>query len=87
MEGLIDTPRLPTTDSIHELAEFWDSHELTDFDAELEGVTEPVFERQSNLTLRLDASEAAALHGLARSHGVSETELVQQWIRQHLHAA
>ena len=86
MEGSIDTPRLPTTDSIHELAEFWDNHDLTDFEAELEEVTEPVFERSANLTLHLDASEVAALHGLARSSGVSESELVRQWIRQHLHA-
>ncbi len=38
------TPHLPKTDSIQELAHFWDKHDLTDFEEELEEVTEPVFE-------------------------------------------
>lgn len=38
--------RLPTTDSIRELASFWDTHDLTDFDDQLVEVTEPVFERR-----------------------------------------
>ncbi|MEK7832443.1 MAG: hypothetical protein AAB401_15235 [Acidobacteriota bacterium] len=32
------------TDSIQELAQFWDTHDLTDFEEELEEVLEPVFE-------------------------------------------
>ena len=35
--------RLPKTDSIKKLAEFWDSYDLTDFGDELEEVAEPVF--------------------------------------------
>jgi len=38
------TQHLPKTDSIPELAQFWDTHDLTDFEDELEEVTEPVFE-------------------------------------------
>lgn len=38
--------KLPQTDSIWELAQFWDSHDLTDFKDELEEVVEPVFERE-----------------------------------------
>ena len=34
---------LPTIDSIQQLAEFWDNHDLTDFEEELEEVAEPVF--------------------------------------------
>lgn len=37
---------LPQTDSIQELAQFWDASDLTDFEDELEEVTEPVFERR-----------------------------------------
>ena len=36
-------PKLPKTDSIQKLAEFWDTHDLTDFEDQLEEVTEPVF--------------------------------------------
>ena len=35
--------KLPRIDSIQELAEFWDTHDLTDFEDELEEVTELVF--------------------------------------------
>ena len=35
------TQHLPKTDSIQELAQFWDTHDLTDFEDELEEVTEP----------------------------------------------
>jgi hypothetical protein len=39
--------KLPETDSIEELAEFWDTHDLTDFEDQLEQVTEPVFQRDT----------------------------------------
>ena len=38
-------PRPPRTDSIQKLAEFWDTHDLTEFEDELEEVSEPVFVR------------------------------------------
>ena len=37
--------KLPRTDSVSELAEFWDTHDLTDFEDELEEVAEPIFVR------------------------------------------
>jgi len=40
-------PKLPKTDSIQKLAEFWDTHDLTDFEDELEEVAEPVFVRDT----------------------------------------
>jgi hypothetical protein len=39
--------RIPQTDSIEDLARFWDTHDLTDFENELEEVAEPIFERRS----------------------------------------
>jgi hypothetical protein len=39
-----DRPVLPPTDSIEELARFWDSHEVTEFEDQLEEVSEQVFE-------------------------------------------
>jgi hypothetical protein len=38
-------PKLPKTDSIQQLAEFWDSHDSTDFEDVLQEVKEPVFVR------------------------------------------
>ena len=40
---------LPQTDSIQELAEFWDAHDLTEFERELEEVKEPVFGRETEI--------------------------------------
>lgn len=40
---------IPQTDSIQELADFWDTHNLTDFEDELEEVTEPVFDTSASV--------------------------------------
>jgi hypothetical protein len=42
--------RIPQADSIQELAEFWDTHDVTDFEDELEEVTESVFVRAAGTT-------------------------------------
>ena len=39
---------LPEIDSIEELAVFWDTHDLTDFEEELEEISEPVFGRDDD---------------------------------------
>lgn len=44
----MNTSSIPQTDSIRELAEFWDTHDVTDFDDQLEEVLEPVFERSGS---------------------------------------
>ena len=36
--------KIPSTDSIEELARFWDTHDLTEFEDQLEEVGDPVFE-------------------------------------------
>ncbi len=43
------SPKLPQTDSVNELARFWDAHDLTDFEDQLEEVGEPLFERKSKV--------------------------------------
>ena len=56
--------KIPSTDSIDELARFWDSHDLTDFAKQLEEVVEPVFTRRSSteVTVRLRPDEAKAVN-------------------------
>jgi hypothetical protein len=53
------TQLLPKTDSILELAEFWDNHDLMDFEDELEEVIEPAFEpaRVISSDSRIDEAE------------------------------
>ena len=48
---------IPKTDSIQELAHFWDTHDLTDFEDELEEVDEPVFELETKPLIPLEPGE------------------------------
>ena len=78
-------PSIPTTDSIRELAEFWDAHSLTEFDDELEEVAGPVFARADEaVTIPLRPSEAEAVAGLAASEGTSREELLRRWVLRTL---
>jgi predicted DNA binding CopG/RHH family protein len=77
-------PKLPRTDSIRKLAEFWDTHDLTDFEAELEEVAEPVFVRDRSIHLHLHASEAEAVKKMAQAKGVSQEALIRAWVLQKL---
>jgi predicted DNA binding CopG/RHH family protein len=86
MEKPMNAARLPKTDSIQELAQFWDSHDLTDFEGELEVVDEPVFERDTAITLHLPQEEAAAVRKIATSKGVADAELIREWVRERVHA-
>lgn len=88
MAKAMKKPRLPKTDSIRKLADFWDRHDLTDFDADLEEVAEPVFARRagaaSTIIVPLKPRELRALARLAKSRGVSSAELVGTWVRQRI---
>lgn len=77
--------RIPNTDSIEELAKFWDTHDLTNFQAELEEVRTPVFSRRKgNVEVVLTPREARALRQLAQTEGVREATLVRSWVRERL---
>jgi len=52
MEKSMKSPRLPKTDSIQELASFWDTHDLTEFENALEEVPESVFARKKGTSVR-----------------------------------
>lgn len=67
---------LPTSDSLPELAEFWDAHDLTDFEDELEETTGPVFVRGAALRVPLESREVEAVEQMPRAKGVSREELV-----------
>ena len=83
----INGQKLPKIDSIEELAHFWDTHNLTEFEDELEEVVEPVFERETAVTIRLQPDEAVAVKEMAASQGVHDADLIHQWVREKLKAA
>jgi predicted DNA binding CopG/RHH family protein len=87
MEKEMKNSKIPHTDSIEELARFWDTHDLTDFEDQLEEVAEPVFERESDaaLTIRLQREEIEAIKRIAESKGIEEVSLVREWVLEKLH--
>jgi CopG antitoxin of type II toxin-antitoxin system len=78
--------QIPKTDSIEELARFWDAHDVTDFQGELEEVPEPVFDRDT-VTVRLQPNEAKTVQQLAKSKGLSEEKLLHIWISEKIESA
>lgn len=85
MKGL----KLPQIDSIEELARFWDTHDLTEFEKELEEVTESVFERKPDMVipLHLQPQELEAVKRVAQARGVAEAALLREWVLEKLHGS
>ena len=77
---------IPKTDSIKKLAHFWDTHDLTDFEDQLEEVNESVFEREIVMNIHLQRDEADVIKKIANSNGISYINLLQGWIRERIHA-
>ncbi len=73
------------TDSIDELARFWGSHEITEFEDQLEEVTGPIFEQgHERMTLRLEPAEVQAVEEIAKARGVPQAELLREWVLEKL---
>ena len=79
------TPSLPETDSIQELAHFWDNHDLTYFEDELEEVTEPVFDREKVVKVRLATEEMQSVDEMASSRGLGSADLIREWVLEKIH--
>ena len=65
----MNNQRLPQTDSIQELADFWDTHDVTEFEDQLVEVGERVFERDTDITVHLEKDDANAVRAMAKSAG------------------
>jgi hypothetical protein len=80
----VSKENIPQTDSIEQLAEFWDTHDLTDFEDELEEAAQPAFERGMVVRLFLPKNEAEAVEKIAKSKGVGFAEIIHQWITERV---
>jgi predicted DNA binding CopG/RHH family protein len=79
--------KLPETDSISELARFWDTHDLTDFEDQLEEVNEPVFlQKMETVGVPLQPQEVEAIKRMAESQGIEFSTLIRGWVLEKLHA-
>ena len=63
--------KIPQTDSIEELAHFWDTHDLTEFEAAV--------------TLHLQPQELTAVKQAAQARGIEEATLLREWVLEKLH--
>ena len=87
MEKSIRRQKLPNTDSIQELAAFWDTHDLTNFEHALEEARDPVFVRSKGASLSVDLPrrEIQRVKRIAKSKGIKENTLLREWILEKLH--
>ena len=78
--------RIPAFQNIEEEAEFWDTHDITEFlGVELQPVEVTVNpELGDRLTVRLERADREALARLARDKGVGPSTLVRMWIKERL---
>ena len=83
----MNVQKIPQTDSIQELAHFWDTHDVTEFENQLEEVTEPVFERETAIQIRLEPQQIEAVKEVARLKGINYVDLIQQWILEKVYTA
>ncbi len=83
----MSTQKIPQTDSVQELAQFWDAHDLTDFEDQLEEITEPVFEREAVVRVRLQPKEVEAVKEVARLRGIDYLDLIREWVLEKVHTA
>ena len=78
--------KIPDTDSIRELADFWDTHDVTAFDDQLEEVSTPVFMRtRDGVRVPLSGEELTVIREIATSRGVDEAALIHEWVQEKLH--
>ena len=78
--------KIPIIDSIQELARFWDTHDLTDFEDDLQEVTEALFRREALIRIRLPQNKLEDIKEIAKSRGIEYTELIQQWVTEKAEA-
>jgi len=78
----MNSNEIPQTDSIHELAQFWDTHDITDFEEQLEAVSGPVFEREKVVQVHLPTKDAETVESMAQSQGLNPGDLIRAWIME-----
>ena len=78
--------RIPEIDSIQEMARFWDRHDPTDFEDDLREETEPVFQREALIRIRLPQRKLEIIKEIAKSKGVGYTELIRRWVDEGVEA-
>ena len=77
--------RIPEFKTIEEEAEFWDTHDTTDYEDEFKPVkvrfADKLFDR---VTIPVDADTLARLDTIAREEELNATALARRWVLERL---
>ena len=77
--------KIPVFKTIREEAEFWDTHDVTDYWDELKPVKVRFAKNLSQgMTIRLDLDTSIKLRSQAAKKGVGPTTLVRMWVIERL---
>lgn len=79
--------RIPEFASREEEAQFWDTHDIADFQDEIRPVRARFAKNLSEgITIRLDPDTLNSLREQAKAKGIGPTTLARMWILEHLRA-
>ena len=77
--------KIPDFKSRQEMAEFWDTHDFTDYWDEFKPVKIRFAKNLSaGLHIRLDPTTLTKLREKAQEKGIGPTTLARMWIKEHL---
>jgi hypothetical protein len=78
--------KIPEFKTIEEMARFWDSHDITDFEDQLTEVKEPLFEKMKSriISFKLDSKQYDKLKKIADQKKLNTISLVNQWVTKQI---
>lgn len=80
--------RIPEFKNRQEMAEWFDTHDLADYQDEFKTVQVRFAKNLSaGLNIRLDPHSLEQLRAVAHKKGIGPTTLARMWIKEHLSAA
>lgn len=80
--------RIPDFKSRQEMAEWWDTHDLADYQDEFKTVRVKVAKNLSEgITIRLDSNTLNNLRLKAQKKGIGPTTLARMWIMENVYSA
>jgi len=75
---------LPVFKTLQEIADFWDSHEFTEFSHEFTPVKDVEVKLSSRTYLPITMAMYEKLEKIAASRGLSVDALIKQWVEEKL---
>ena len=78
--------KIPEFKTIEEMATFWDSHDITDFEDQLIEVKEPIFEKMESriISLMLGSDQYDKLKKIADQKKLNTISLVNEWVTKQI---